>query len=140
MIDRNLARGLFLCAIALSFGLPALRYGIGTLSHAGPGLFPLLVAGMLLLIGALTIVRSRFVEKAPMHFQARNIAILLFALCAFALVSKLVNMTLGIVVMVLVATRAGTSYSVWRSLRIAAGLVAVAFAFQKLLGLNLPLL
>lgn len=139
MIDRNLARGLFLCAIALSFGLPALRYGIGTLSHAGPGLFPLMVSSLLLLIGVLTVVRSRFVEKLPLHFQVRNIAILLAGLCAFALVSQLLNMTVGIVAMVLIASRAGSSRSLLLSLKIAAGLVAVAFAFQKLLGLNLPL-
>ncbi len=140
MIDRNLARGMFMCAIALSFGLPALRYGIGTLSHAGPGLFPLMVSSLLLLIGVLTVVRSRFVEKVAMHFQVRNIAILLAALCAFSLVSQLLNMTLGVVVMVLIASRAGSSLSLLPILPIAAGLVVVAFAFQKLLGLNLPLL
>ncbi len=55
MIERVLARGLVLCAIALSFGLPAMRDGIGTLSHVGPGLFPLM-ASSLLLPGALLVV------------------------------------------------------------------------------------
>ena len=49
-------------------------------------------------------------------------------------------MIAGIVFMVFFASLAGTSsYSVVRNLKIAAGLVAVAFAFQKLLGFNLPL-
>ncbi len=140
MIDRNLARGLFLCAIALSFGLPAMRYGIGTLSHAGPGLFPLMVSGLLLLIGVATVVRSRYVERLPLQVNPRNISLLLGALCAFALVSHRVNMMLGIVAMVFIAGFAGSSYSVVRNLKICAGLLAIAFAFQKLLGLNLPLL
>lgn len=140
MNDRNLARGLFLCAIALSFGLPAMRYGIGTLSHAGPGLFPLMVSSLLLLIGVLTVVRSRYVERLPLQVNPRNISLLLGALCAFALVSHLLNMTLGIVAMVFIAAFAGSSYSVVRNLKICAGLLAIAFAFQKLLGLNLPLL
>ena len=140
MIDRNLARGLFLCAIALSFGLPAMRYGIGTLSHAGPGLFPLMVSSLLLLIGVATVVRSRYVERLPLHVNPRNISLLLGALCAFALVSHLLIMTLGIVAMVFIAAFAGSSYSVLRNLKICAGLLAIAFAFQKLLGLNLPLL
>jgi hypothetical protein len=139
MIDRNLARGLFLCAVALAFGLSSTDYGLGSFSRAGPGLFPLMVSSLLLLIGVLTVVRSRFVEKVPLHFNVRNIGILLAALCAFALVSKLLNMTAGIAVMVLIAAFAGTSYSVARNLKIAAGLLAIAFAFQKLLGLNLPL-
>lgn len=48
-------------------------------------------------------------------------------------------MIVGIAFMVFCASLAGTSYSVARNLKIAAGLVAVAFAFQKLLGLQLPL-
>ncbi len=140
MIDRNLARGLFLAAFSLVFGLNALRYGIGTLGHAGPGLFPLMVSGLLLVIALATIVRSRFVERVPLSINLRNIGLLLGALCAFALVSKLLNMTAGIVMMVFIASFAASTRSWTRSLKIAAGLVAVAFAFQKLLGLNLPLL
>jgi len=42
-------------------------------------------------------------------------------------------------VMVFIAGFAASSYSVVRNIQVAAGLIAVAFAFQKLLGLNLPL-
>jgi len=139
--DQNLARGVFLAAIALAFGISALHYDIGTMNRAGPGMFPLMVSGLLLFIAIVTIVRSRFVERIPLAINAKNIALLLGSLCAFALVSKFVNMTLGIVVMVFLSAFAGSaSYSVMRNVKIAAGLVAVAFAFQKLLGLNLPLL
>ena len=49
-------------------------------------------------------------------------------------------MMLGIAFMVFVAGFAGTSAYSWkRNLKITAGLIAVAFGFQKLLGLNLPL-
>ena len=138
--DRNLVRGLFLAAISLVFGLGALRYGIGGFSRAGPGLFPLMVSCLLMLIAVATIVRSRFVSPVPLNINLKNIALLLSALCAFALVSKLLNMTAGIVVLVFIAGLAGkAAYSIVRNLKIAAGLIAVAFAFQHLLGLNLPL-
>ena len=139
MNDRNLVRGLVLIAISLAFGLPALRYPIGEFSHAGAGLFPLMVSGLLLLIGVVTVVRARFVEHVPLDFQARNIAIILASLCGFALLSHFLNMTVGIVFMVFCSAFAGSSYSVMRNIKIAAGLIAVAFAFHKLLGLNLPL-
>lgn len=58
MNDRNLVRGVFLLAIALAFGLGSLRYQIGSLSRPGPGLFPLLVSSLLLLVALATIVRS----------------------------------------------------------------------------------
>ena len=127
-------------AISLGFGLTSLRYAIGEFSRAGPGLFPLMVSCLLFLIGVISVVRSHFVERVRLDFQIKNIAIILGSLCGFALISEHVNMTAGIAFMVFCASFAGTSsYSVVRNLKIAAGLIAVAFAFQKLLGFNLPL-
>ncbi|HEV7577029.1 MAG TPA: tripartite tricarboxylate transporter TctB family protein [Caldimonas sp.] len=139
MNDRNLARGLFLIAIALAFGLQALRYPIGHFSRAGAGLFPLMVSALLLLIGVITAVRSRFEERVPVDFNVKNIAIILSSLCGFAVISAYVNMIAGIVFMVFFSSLAASSYSTVRNLKISLGLVAMAFAFQKLLGLNLPL-
>jgi hypothetical protein len=140
MNDRNLLRGLFLVAISLAFGLQSLRYRIGAFSNAGPGLFPLMVSCLLLLIGVITILRSRFVERVHLEFNIKNIAIILASLCGFALISEHLNMIAGIAFMVFFASSAGTSsYSVMRNLKISAGLIAVALAFQKLLGFNLPL-
>jgi hypothetical protein len=139
MNDRNLVRGLFLMAISLAFGLQALRYPIGQFSRAGAGLFPLVVSSLLFLIGLITVVRSRFDERVHLTFNLKNIALVLGSLCGFAVVSQHLNMIAGIVFMVFCSAFAGTSYSVVRNLKVSAGLIAVAFAFQKLLGLNLPL-
>jgi|SRR5215470_14029813 len=139
MNDRNLVRGLFLIAISLAFGLEALRYPIGQFSRAGPGLFPLLVSSLLFLIGLITVVRSRFVERVHLNFSLKNIGIILLSLCGFAVISEYLNMIVGIVFMVFCASFAGASYSVLRNIKISAALIAIAFAFQRLLGLNLPL-
>jgi hypothetical protein len=140
MNDRNLLRELFLLAISLSFGLASLRYSIGAFSRPGPGLFPLLVSSLLFLIGVITVVHSRFVERLPLDFNLKNIAIIVASLCGFAVISKFVNMIAGITFMEFIASFAGTAkYSVLRNLKVAAGLIAVALAFQKLLGFNLPL-
>ena len=64
----------------------------------------------------------------------------LASLCGFAVISEHLNMIAGIVFMVFFESFAGTaSYSVVRNLKISAGLIAVALAFQKLLGFGLPL-
>ncbi len=127
-------------AISLVFGVAALRYPLGEFSRAGPGLFPLMVSCLLFLIGLTTVVRSRFVEHVHIQLNLKNIAIILASLGGFALISEHVNMIAGIVFMVFCASIAGTaSYSVLRNLKIAAGLIAVALAFVKLLGFNLPL-
>jgi Tripartite tricarboxylate transporter TctB family len=139
MNDRNLVRGLFLMAISLTFGLAAARYPIGELSRPGPGMFPLMVSGLLFSIGVITVVRSRFVGGVQLTFSSKNIAIILSSLCGFALMSMYLDMIAGITFMVFCASFAATSYSVVRNLKISAGLIAVALAFQKLLGFNLPL-
>ncbi|HXD40458.1 MAG TPA: tripartite tricarboxylate transporter TctB family protein [Ramlibacter sp.] len=140
MNDRNLLRGLFVMAISLIFGVASLRYPMGEFSRAGPGLFPLTVSCLLFLIGLTIVVRSRFVEHVHVELNLKNIVIILASLGSFALISEHVNMIAGIVSMVFCASIAGTaSYSVMRNLKVAAGLVAVALVFQRLLGFNLPL-
>jgi hypothetical protein len=139
MNDRNLAKGLLLIAIALAFGLQALRYPMGGFDRAGPGLFPLLVSSALFLLGAIAVARSRLAARVPIRFNARNIALILTSLCGFALISEYANMIAGIVFMVFCASLAGTSYSTARNLKIAGGLVIVALIFHKALDLQLPL-
>ena len=139
MVNRNLLRGFALMALALGFGLPSLGYSLGSLGRAGPGMFPFIVSCMLFVIGAITVVRARLVAPVPMDFQYRNIAIILGSLCGFAALSHFVNMIAGIVFLVFFSGLAGTSYSLVRNLKIAAVLVGIAFMFQKLLGVNLPL-
>jgi Tripartite tricarboxylate transporter TctB family len=139
MSNRNFVRGLVLMVIALLFGLVALNYPIGQLSRSGAGLFPLMVSSFLFLIGLLTLVRSHFVEPTPLDYNVKNIAIILLSLVGFAVISQYINMILAIVFLAFCSTLAGTSYSVVRNIKISIGLIAVAFAFKNLLGLNLPL-
>ena len=138
-MDRNLIRGFVLMALAVGFGLPSVNYSLGSLGRAGPGMFPFIVSCMLFVIGVITVARARLVKPVPLNFQVRNISIILGSLCGFALLSHYLNMIVGIVFMVFCSGFASTTYSVARNLKIAAVLVLIALAFQKLLGVNLPL-
>ena len=126
-------------AIALAFGLTALRYPIGDLSRAGAGLFPALISAMLLAIGVLTVIRSFFVAPVKLDFNFKNISLILASLCGFALISTFLNMIAGIIFMVFCSAFAGSSSSWVRNVKVSAGLIVMALALQKLLGLNLPL-
>jgi len=138
-MNQNLARGIFLIVFALAFGAQSLSYKVGTLAHAGPGLFPALISAMLLLIGIISVGRSFIVKPIHMELKPRNIAIIIASLCGFALVSSFVNMAAGIVLLVFCSTLAGTDYSWKRNVILSIALLIVALGFQKLLGLNLPL-
>lgn len=139
MSHGNLVKGVFLIGIALAFAIGAWRYPMGNLGRAGPGLFPLLVSGLLFLIGTAIVVRAFFIDRVTLTFNIRNIAIILVSLAGFALISEWLNMIAGIVFLVFCSTLAGQSYSVVRNIKLAAGLIVVALAFQKGLGLSLPL-
>jgi hypothetical protein len=138
-MNLNLVRGLFLIAIALAFGLQSLRYSVGDFSRAGPGLFPAMVSSLLGLIGVIAVLRTFFAPRVRLSLHFQNIAIILVSLCGMAFISHFVNMSAGIVFMVFFSTLAAASYSWVRNLKICAGLLAMAFVLQKLLGLNLPL-
>ncbi len=139
-MNQLLLRGLVLIAIALCFGIPAVSYRVGTFAHAGPGLFPLLVSCILGLLGLVMVVRSRLEAGPPMTLKVRNLALVLASLVGFALIAEHFKVIPAIFYLVFVAALAGSDYSVVRNLKICAGLIAIAYGFHALLGLNLPLL
>jgi hypothetical protein len=139
MKDKNLLKGLFLILIALAFGLGALKYPVGKLERAGPGFFPMMVSSILGVLGLAMVVRSRFSQRVPMEFHVKNLAIIMASLVGFALLSRYVNMIVGIVFLVFCSALAGTSYSWTRNVILAAVLIVIAFVFEKGLGLQLPL-
>jgi hypothetical protein len=139
MVNQNAARGLLLAAVALLFLFQAPRYTIGSLSEPGPGLFPVIVACILLVIGIAIVVRSHFSEAVALDFRFRNIALIVASLVGFALVSDYVNMLVGIAVMVTMASLASDDFSIPRTAAIIVALCLVAVAMQKGLGVQLPL-
>jgi hypothetical protein len=139
MVNQNTGRGLLLAAVALLFLFQAPGYKIGSLSRPGPGLFPVIVAGILLIIGIAIVVRSHFIAFVPLDFRVRNIALIAASLVGFALVSEYVNMLAGIAVMVTMASLASHDFSIPRTAAIIVALCLVGVAMQKGLGVQLPL-
>ena len=137
--NQNAGRGWLLAAVALLFLVQAPRLTIGSLSRPGPGLFPVMVASLLLVIAIVIVVRSRFIEAVPFEFRFRNIALIAAGLVGFALVSDYVNMIAGIAVMATMASLASDDFSIPRTATIIAALCLVAVAMKKGLGVQLPL-
>jgi Tripartite tricarboxylate transporter TctB family len=137
--NQNTGRGLLLVAVALLFLFQAPRYAIGSFNEPGPGLFPVIVASILLVIGIAIVLRSHFSEAVPLDFRIRNIALIAASLVGFALVSEYVNMLVGIAVMVTMASLASDDFSIPRTAAIIVALCLVAVAMKKGLGVQLPL-
>ena len=139
MLNRDYLRGVCLIGISLLFAIPALRYPLGDVARAGPGMFPLFVSSLLFLVGVATIIRARLIEPVPMAFSVKNVGLILGSLVVFAITSRLLDMAAAIVLLVFCASLAAPPYSIVRNLQIAAVLIAIAFAFQHLFGLELNL-
>lgn len=139
MFNQSNGRGLLLAAFALFFLVQAPGLRIGSLSRPGPGLFPFIVAGLLLMIGVVIVARSYFTEAVPLDFRFRNIALVAASLICFALVTEYVNMLAGIIVMATMVSFASEDFSIRRAATIAGVLCLVAFAMKKGLGVQLPL-
>jgi hypothetical protein len=140
MPKQNLSQGVVLACIALIYGFNAMRLPIGDFSQVGPGLFPLLVSGFLLILALLIVGQSMFVDSPALYFNFKNIAIIMVSLCGFVVLSKVLTLLAGIAWLVFVAGLVGRSYSWMRNLQITAALALIALAFQKLLGFNLRLI
>jgi hypothetical protein len=125
--------------VAIGFGIGSLRYPVGNLAHAGPGFFPLTVSCLLFGLSTIMIVRSFFATRQRLQFNWKNITFVVAGLVALVLASAHVNMILGIFLLVFIATLGGASYSWKRNIVISAALIAVAYAFQAFLGLELGL-
>jgi hypothetical protein len=138
-INRDLAKGLSLIAIALFFGLQARFYPLGTLGRAGPGMFPLAVSALLFFVGLAIVVRTRLVSGGKLEFKAKNIALVAAGLLSFVLLSEHVNMLVGLVVMVLMTSYAASDFKLSRALALSAVLASVALAMKLGLGLQLPI-
>ena len=55
---KDLLAGLIFITIGLAFGYAALSYQIGTALRMGPGYFPIILAGILTLLGVVIVVQS----------------------------------------------------------------------------------
>lgn len=140
---RELASGLAFMAFGALFAGIALTYDLGTALRMGPGFFPLLLGGALILLGAAIVVEGLLRAEAEAVGEIPWRAIFLIA--ASVLIFGLTVRRLGLAP----ATFAATLLAAFSSRRtgwiaafvMAAGLTAVCLViFVELLGLPAPMI
>ncbi len=118
-------------------------YNFGTASRMGPGYFPSVLSGLLMLFGALALLRGVRKEGPPFGgFAWRQAAIVLASTVAFGFLLSRAGLVIALVVLILGSASASARFRFeWRAL--AAAIVLVLFCvlvFVKGLGLPIPLL
>lgn len=131
-------------AACLALGAVALRVGadypLGNAGRLGPGYVPRLLAWLLVLLGVVLVVRTRFRgDEVEPGFAVRPVLLVLASVLTFAATLSWLGLVPAILLTVAVANFAVAENS-WRS-ALAVGLILAGFAwalFVKALGLPLP--
>ena len=122
--------------------LIARDYDMGTAIKMGPAYFPTILGGLLLVIGAIAVIRSFIVPGAPISaFAFKGLTLVIVSVVAFGLIVRGAGLAVALPLLVVISALASAKFR-WRpTLIMAAGLtVFCVLVFLKGLGIPLPIL
>lgn len=147
-IEDLVAAGIFI-AIGVGAFVIALDYRTGTLHRMGPGIFPLIVSGLMVLLGVALGVQGltawRLHRNAggksgliPDFPAVRALLLTMLSLLAFAMLIRPAGMLIAITVMAFIATRAQPGRPIVSSLILSISLSCIC-ALIFVYGIGLPI-
>ena len=141
---KDLLAGLIFIALGLSFGYAALGYQIGTALRMGPGYFPVMLAGILTLLGCVILVQSLISgpDEIPMErVPWMGLALITGALVFFGVTVRGLGMGPALFVTTFLSAFASSRTGLVGALAIAAALtVLCVLIFSVALGMPLPVI
>lgn len=116
-------------------------YGMGTATRMGAGYFPIVLGGLLALIGAAAVIRSFFgKEERVGAFAFKGLLLVFLATLLFALLLRGAGFAISAIVLVLVGSYASIKFRWTSAAVLAAALVTFCvLVFLKGLGVPMPL-
>lgn len=137
---KDLLTGLIFIGFGLAFGYAALSYETGTALRMGPGYFPLILAGIIIVLGVATLLQSASgpdktpIDRAPWL----ALALILGGLAFFGLTVRGLGLAPALFVSTFLSAFASERTGVGGALAMAAGLVLISMLiFVWALGLPL---
>lgn len=131
-------------ALFLFFGLVAVivarDYPMGTAGRMGPAYFPTVLGSLLILIGAVSVIRAFLHDGEPVgKFYVKEIILVLSGVVLFGVLMRGAGLVPAIVVLLLMSAYASQKFRWREALLLSAGLTIFAIVvFVKLLGLPMP--
>ncbi|MGA0539669.1 tripartite tricarboxylate transporter TctB family protein [Neotabrizicola sp. VNH66] len=139
ILRREVMGGLVMALIGAGFLTMSLGYPFGTPRHIGAGVFPAIVAALLVLTGSVILLRGLLREGPRIGRLAwRPLALIAGSIAAFALLLPLAGFGVATVVMVLLSARAHPDFT-WPGALSLAAVVTVFGGAVFIYGLGLPL-
>jgi hypothetical protein len=114
-------------------------FGMGAATKMGPGYFPIVLGGVLALIGAVSIARSFRSKGEPIGaFALKGMLLVCVGTVLFGLLLRGAGLVVALVVLVIVSAYGSTKFRLGTTLALALGLTAACvLVFVK--GLGIPL-
>ena len=138
--SRDFWTGLIYSFFGVSAILVARDYGMGTGGKMGPAYFPTILGGLLLIIGAIAVIRSFLVPGTPIGaFTFKGFALVSVSVLMFGFIVRGAGLAVALPLLVIISASASTRFR-WRpTLVIAAGMtIFCILVFLKGLGIPLP--
>jgi putative tricarboxylic transport membrane protein len=132
--------------IYLFFGVSAILiardYGMGSALRMGPAYFPTVLGWLLIIIGAISVVRGFLVAGTPIgRFAAKGLIIITGATVLFGLTVRGAGLAIALPVFVILSAAASSRFRVLPTLLMAAALTAFCvLVFVHGLGVPLPVI
>ena len=121
--------------------LIAREYGMGTAIKMGPAYFPTILGGFLVIIGAISVIRSFIVPGAPIGaFTFKGLILVTVAVLVFGFVVRGAGLVVALPLLIIISAVASSRFR-WRpTLIMVAGLtIFCVLVFTKGLGIPLPI-
>ena len=132
--------------IYIFFGLSAIviarEYGMGTALKMGAAYFPTLLGGLLIIIGAISVIRGFVIRGAPVGaFAFKGLLMVVGATLLFGLTVRGVGLAIALPVSVILSAAASSRFGWKPTMLLAAGLTLFCvLVFVKGLGIPLPVI
>jgi hypothetical protein len=140
---KDLLAGLIFVAFGLAFAVTAWSYQLGTALRMGPGYFPLVLGGILVLLGALIIVEGLIAGEGEAigPIAGRGLVLLTAAVLFFGFTVRGLGLAPSLFATVLLAAFSSHRTTVVSALAMAFGLTGFCIlVFVEALGMPVPLL
>jgi hypothetical protein len=131
--------GVMFCGFAATAILAARGYSLGSAGKMGPGYFPLLLAGVLAVLGGVLIARSVVLDGEPVsRLHLLPLAVIAGAVCLFGALIEPLGLVVSLAVLAVLSTWAGSQFRVLETVALTAALILFSIGvFVYALGLPL---
>jgi len=139
-------KGFLIGLLYILFGSSAILiardYGMGTGGRMGPAYFPTILGGLLIVIGAISVIRSFIAHGAPIGTLAfKGLLLVSVSVLIFGILVRGAGLAVSLPLLVIISAYASTRFRWGPTLLIAAGLtIFCSLVFIKGLGIPLPII